>query len=54
MNLSALKSRDFRLYLAGNLFSLNAMWMLRIIVGWLAWDLTGSASVVGLIAFAYF
>ena len=54
MNLSALKSRNFRLYLAGNLFSLNAMWMLRIIVGWLAWDLTGSASFVGLIAFAYF
>lgn len=54
MNLSALNSRNFRLYLAGNLFSLNAMWMLRIIVGWLAWDLTGSASFVGLIAFAYF
>ena len=54
MNLSALNSRNIRLYLAGNLFSLNAMWMLRIVVGWLAWDLTGSASFVGLIAFAYF
>ena len=54
MNLSALNSRNFRLYLAGNLFALNAMWMLRIIVGWLAWDLTGSASFVGLIAFVYF
>lgn len=53
MNLSALNSRNIRLYLAGNLFSLNAMWMLRIVVGWLAWDLTGSASFVGLIAFAY-
>ncbi|MDE0114650.1 MAG: MFS transporter [Albidovulum sp.] len=54
MNLSALKSRDFRLYIAGNLFALNAMWMLRIIVGWLAWDLTGSARFVGLVAFSYF
>lgn len=54
VNLSALNSRNFRLYLAGNLFALNAMWMLRIIVGWLAWDLTGSASFVGLIAFVYF
>ena len=54
VNLSALNSRNFRLYLAGNLFALNAMWMLRIIVGWLAWDMTGSASFVGLIAFVYF
>lgn len=54
MNLSALNFRNFRLYLAGNLFALNAMWMLRIIVGWLAWDLTGSASFVGLIALVYF
>ena len=54
VNLSALNSRNFRLYLAGNLFALNAMWMLRIIVGWLAWDLTGSASFVGLIALVYF
>ncbi len=54
MGLSALGSRDFRLYIAGNLFALNAMWMLRIVVGWLAWDLTGSAGFVGLIALCHF
>ena len=54
LNLLALKSRTFRLYLAGNFFALNALWILRIIVGWLAWDLTGSAGFVGLIASCYF
>ena len=51
MNISALKSGNFRLYLAGSHFSTNALWMLRVIVGWIAWDLTHLASFVGLIAF---
>ena len=51
MNLTALKFRDFRLYLFGNLFSLNALWMQRVIIGWIAWDLTASATFVGFIAF---
>ena len=54
MNLSSLKSRNFRLYLAGNLFAVNAFWISRVTVGWIAWDLTGSASFVGLISLAYF
>ncbi|MCP3969926.1 MAG: MFS transporter [Rhodobacteraceae bacterium] len=54
MNLSALKSGNFRTYLAGNLCALNPLWMLRVTVGWIAWDITGSASFVGLIAFLYF
>lgn len=54
MNISALKSGNFRLYLAGNIFAVNALWMLRVTVGWIAWDTTGSASFVGLIAFLYF
>lgn len=54
MNLSALTSQNFRLYLVGNLFSVNALWMLRVTVGWIAWELTQSASFVGLIAFLYF
>lgn len=54
MNLSALKFRDFRLYLYGNLFALNALWMQRVTIGWIAWDLTSSATFVGFIAFVNF
>ena len=50
-NLAAFRSRDFRIYFAGNALSLNGFWMQRVSVGWLAWDLTGSAAFVGLIAF---
>lgn len=54
MNISALESGNFRLYLAGNLCAVNALWMLRVTVGWIAWDITESASFVGLISFLYF
>ncbi|MXQ08046.1 MFS transporter [Alphaproteobacteria bacterium GH1-50] len=54
MNVSALASGQFRRYLGGNVFALNALWMLRVTVGWIAWELTGSASFVGLVAFLYF
>ncbi len=54
MNLSALRSRDFRLYLFGNVFGLNANWILRLLSGWLAWDLTGSPFFVGLVSFLNF
>ena len=54
MNVAALKSRDFRIYLFGNVFALNGLWMQRLTIGWLAWDMTASASFVGLVAFANF
>ncbi|MDX1540327.1 MAG: MFS transporter [Geminicoccaceae bacterium] len=44
--------RNFRAYIAGNSVSLVGTWMQRIGVGWLAWELTGSATVLGLVAFA--
>ena len=50
MNFAALKFSGFRLYYIGVVAFVNAMWILRIVIGWLAWDLTGSASFVGLIA----
>ncbi len=40
--------------MAGNIFSLNALWMQRITVGWIAWELTSSATFVGFIAFINF
>ncbi len=54
MNISALRSGNVRIYLAGSLFSTNALWMLRVTIAWVAWDLTNSASYVGFIAFLYF
>ena len=54
MNLSALTFRDFRIYLGGNLFAVNALWMQRVTIGWIAWDLTSSATFVGFIAFVNF
>ena len=54
MNLTALKYRQFQIYLAGKTFALNSLWMLRMTFGWVAWDITGSASFVGVIAFLFF
>ncbi len=54
MNLSALKSPQYRLYLVGNVFGMNANWILRLVIGWLAWDLTESAGFVGLVSFLAF
>lgn len=53
-NFAALKSRSFRLYLAGAAFSLQAMWIQRITFAWIAWQLSGSAAFVGLVAFLGF
>lgn len=50
MNLIALKSPSFRLYFIGGLFAVNGLWIMRILIGWMAWNLTGSASFVGLVA----
>jgi len=54
VNLGALKSSNFRAYVAGSAFGLLAIWMQRITVGWLAWDMTGSATLVGAVAFFMF
>ena len=51
---AALREAQFRNYALANMFSLNAIWGQRTIVAWLAWDLTGSATWVGLIAFLNF
>ena len=50
MNLAALHHAGFRLYFSGAVLSSNALWIFRILLTWLAWDLSGSASFVGLIA----
>jgi MFS family permease len=37
-------------YLAGNLFSIIGTWGQRVVVFWMAWELTGSTSIIGLLA----
>ncbi|MHA1128185.1 MAG: MFS transporter, partial [Alphaproteobacteria bacterium] len=51
MNLSALQSPQYRQYMIGNIFGMNANWIMRLVIGWLAWELTQSASFVGLVSF---
>jgi MFS family permease len=50
MNLVALRSPEFRLYFLGAIANVNALWISRIVIGWLAWDLTNSAQFVGIVA----
>lgn len=54
MRFPALRSRDFVIFTAGNFSATNAIWINRVIVGWLAWQLTGLASSVGFLSFLLF
>jgi len=44
--------RVFAIYQAGHLASNIGFWMQRLAVGWITWEMTGSASWLGLVAFA--
>lgn len=44
--------RDFRLYFAGNIAHGLGVWVLRVTMGWLAWDLTKSTAWLGGISLA--
>ncbi|MEP2531956.1 MFS transporter [Shimia sp.] len=54
MNLAALTSSNFRTYVAGSIFGLLAIWMQRVTIGWIAWDMTRSPSFVGSVALVQF
>jgi MFS family permease len=54
MRFPALRSKDFVIFTAGNFSATNAIWINRVIVGWLGWELTGLASSVGLMSFLLF
>lgn len=47
---SALSEPAFRRYFPASWFSSLGSWMLRFLLGWSAWDLTGSATWVGIVA----
>lgn len=48
----ALASRNYRIYFAGQLVSLAGTWMQQIAMSWLAYRLSNSAVVLGMIGFA--
>jgi MFS family permease len=50
--LRALRSRDFRIYFAGQLVSVAGTWMQQIAMAWLIYRLTDSALMLGLLGFA--
>ena len=50
--IQALKLPNYGVYMAGMSVSMVGMWMQRVAVGWLTWELTGSATWLGAIAFA--
>lgn len=50
--LRALQYRNFRLYMVGQSISLIGTWMQRMAVSWLVYELTHSAFMLGLVAFA--
>jgi len=48
--LRVLRIRNYRVYTIGNAISLIGVWMQRIAVGWLAWQLTHSGFWLGMCA----
>ena len=51
---SALRSKNFRIFLYGNSISVIGLWIQRLALGWQAWQLSESPLVVGLVAGAQF
>ena len=47
-----MRHRSFRVYLVGHIPSVIGVWVTRVAIGWLAWQLTGSAFWLGVIAAA--
>lgn len=54
MQTSALRNRNYLLFLAGNIVSLHGLWVYRVALGWHAWQLTQSEFWVGVVAFTQF
>ena len=46
----AFRNRQFRLFFSGVFFAVQAIWIQRVTLGWIAWERTGSPGFVGLIA----
>lgn len=51
-SLRALRHRNFRLFLGGQIFALIGYWIQMVAQSWLLYRLTGSATLLGVLAFA--
>ena len=51
-SLRALRHRNFRLFLTGQIFALVGYWIQMVAQSWLLYRLTGSATLLGVLAFA--
>ncbi len=49
-----LSNRNYAIYVSGNTISIVGMWVQRIAIGWLVWELTGSGAWLGAVALAEF
>ncbi len=47
----AMSSRNYRFYALGHLAHVHGWWGNKLGIGWLTWELTGSAGWLGIIAF---
>jgi len=54
MQTAALRNRNYLIYFIGNTVSLHGLWVYRVALGWLAWQLTASEFWVGAVAFTQF
>lgn len=45
---SSLKNKDYRYLWIGNLFNMAGFWIQQVTIGWLVWELSGSATLVGI------
>lgn len=48
---ASLRHRNYRLYWIGSLIANTGDWMDQIAIGWLMWELTGSAGYLGIMSF---
>lgn len=54
MGNSALRNRNYLIYMAGNTISLHGLWIYRVALGWYAWQISGSEFWIGVVAFSQF
>jgi MFS family permease len=47
---SSLRTADYRYLWVGNLFNMAGQWIQQVTLGWLVWELSGSAMMVGITA----
>lgn len=54
MQRSIFTERNYLTYLCGSIFSTQGLWIQRMTLGWMMWDLTHSESWLGMLAFLMF